>query len=124
MAEDTPRDKLNGSLSHTGGTVEGLTEQDVADLLAWLESFAPLEMRSWRASFPAGRAILPFYIRSPIRTATLNHSGHILSGVGNLHGPPRISWRFQVMQQTSERPLLGWWSSSPQWWLRLTSRSA
>jgi len=41
VAEDTPRDRLNGSLAHTGGTVEDLTEHDVADLLAWLESLDP-----------------------------------------------------------------------------------
>ncbi len=41
VAEDTLFDKLNGSVSHTGGTVEDLTEQDVADLLAWLESLDP-----------------------------------------------------------------------------------
>ena len=41
VTEDTLRDKLNGSVSHAGGTVDDLTEQDVADLLAWLESLEP-----------------------------------------------------------------------------------
>ena len=31
-------DKLSGNVSHSGGTVDGVTEQDAADLEAWLAS--------------------------------------------------------------------------------------
>ncbi len=31
-------DKLSGNVSHVGGTVEGVTEQDALDLEAWFAS--------------------------------------------------------------------------------------
>ena len=32
-------DKMSGVVSHNGGTVDGVTEQDAADLAAWLTTF-------------------------------------------------------------------------------------
>jgi hypothetical protein len=31
-------DKMSGTVSHNGGTVDGVTQQDAADLEAWLAS--------------------------------------------------------------------------------------
>ena len=33
-------DKLSGAVSHVGGTVEGVTEQDAADIAAWIASLS------------------------------------------------------------------------------------